>query len=356
MRIFKSWFRVLIGGWLVGWLVLAVANCQHGTSAALPTTPALAAPGPLAVEVLEFPALIDAARQRRVPIKVQFPVTAGPFPVVVISHGGGGHWDANFAQARHLASHGYAVLALEHVGSNTAVMQRGGRFGANLRAMSRDANEVLGRPQDVSFALDQAERWNQTDASLRGKLDLQHVGVLGHSFGAYTTLAVLGARPALDWLTPIVPPGQGLGLDRFDARVDCGVALSPQGPGEPFFLPTSYASLRRPLLGISGSRDRQQGARPENRRRGFALWPPGDKYLIWLVNADHTAFSDSTGTPSRMLPSRTRADVQPLVRAATLLFFDAYLKGDRAALQSLTAAGLAPYRRGRIDRVEVLRR
>lgn len=313
------------------------------------------APGALTVETVEFPELADPARAgRRVPIKVHLPTAGGPYPVVVLSHGGGGHWDANFAQAQHLASHGYAVLALEHVGSNTEVMKRSLRWGANLEAMTRDADEVLGRPRDVSFAIDRAEQWSRAQERLRGRLDPTHVGALGHSFGAYTTLVVAGMRPALDWLTPSVPPGRGLGPDLRDRRVACGVALSPQGPGEPFFIDASYASLAVPLLGISGSRDEQQKARPENRRRAFALWPAGDKHLIWLANADHTAFSDSTGSAHGMLPSRSRGDVQPVVRAATLAFFDICLKGDAGARSRLTREALSPYLRGRVDAIEVM--
>jgi predicted dienelactone hydrolase len=315
------------------------------------------APGALAVETIEFPDLADPARAgRRVPIKVHLPATGGPYPVVVLSHGGGGHWDANFAQAQHLASHGYVVLALEHVGSNTAVMKRSLRWGANLEAMTRDAEEVLGRPKDVSFAVDRAEQWSGSHERLRGRLDAAHVGALGHSFGAYTTLAVAGMRPALDWLVPTVPPGRGLGPDLRDRRVACGVALSPQGPGEPFFIEASYASLAVPLLGISGSRDEQQKASPDNRRRAFALWPAGDKYLIWLANADHTGFSDSTGSAHGVLPSRSRGDVQPVVRAATLAFFDACLKGDDGARSRLTRDALSPYLRGRVDDIEVMSR
>jgi predicted dienelactone hydrolase len=319
-----------------------------------PAATDLSLSGPLTVQTIEFPDLTDPSRSRKVPIKVHLPEGAGPFPVVIVSHGAGGHWDANFAQAHHLASHGYVVLAVEHVGSNTAVLTRSLRLQANLRAMTRDAGEVLGRPKDISFAIDQAETWNKTHARLAGKLDLKHVGVLGHSFGAFTVMVVAGMRPALNWLTPSVAPARGLGPDLRDPRVVCGVALSPQGPGEPFFIEASYASLRTPLLGITGSRDEQQEARPENRRRAYELWPPGDKYLVWLANADHTAFSDSTGsTARRMLPSNSREDAQPLVRAATLLFFNAYLKGDVEARKSLTVSGLTVYLRGVVDRVEV---
>ena len=187
-------------------------------------------------------------------------------------------------------------------------------------------------------------------------LDLTRVAVMGHSFGAYTALAVCGARPALDWLVPRVEPGSGLGPDLRDARVKACIALSPQGPGEPFFRDDSFAGVDRPVLGISGSRDEQQGAPPENRRRCFDLLPPGRKVLVWITNADHMAFSDSAGSRRSSLPSRSRAEVQPIARAATLLFLEAQLRGDAEADARLSERGLQPLAHGVANRIEVLRK
>ncbi|MCA9188724.1 MAG: hypothetical protein R3E01_07955 [Pirellulaceae bacterium] len=306
---------------------------------------------------LEFPDLVDNNRQqRRVPIKVHLPDGDGPFPLVVFSHGAGGSWDANYAQAKHLAQHGFAVLCVEHVGSNTQRLRNSGRFLQEILDMTRDADEVLNRPRDISFAIDQAEDWNRHDPQLKGKLDLQHVGVAGHSFGAYTAAVVCGMRPALDWLQPTVPPGDGLGPDLLDSRVDCGVVLSPHGPGEPFFIEASYASLRTPMLGITGSRDRQQRSTAENRLRSIVLWPKGDKYLLWINNADHSAFSDSTGAGRIMLPSRTREDAQVVAREATLQFFRGYLLDDDQARSRLSGEHLSTFCRGRADRIELTRK
>jgi len=337
---------------LAALLACAAPHAQAATPLAQPE-----ADGPLTTRTIEFPDLADAARGlRRVPIKVHLPAWTGPFPVVVLSHGAGGNWDSNFAQARHLASHGYVVLALEHVASNTERMRQGMRFAANLRAMTRDASEVLGRPRDVAFALDQAARWNDSHAELAGRLDLSRVAAMGHSFGAYTALAVCGARPALDWLVPRVEPGHGLGPDLRDARVKACVALSPQGPGEPFFNTDSFAGIDRPVLAISGSRDEQQGAPPENRRRYFELVPPGRKVLVWIANADHMAFSDSAGSRRSSLPSRSRAEVQPIARAATLLFLEAQLRGDADADARLSERALQPLAHRVASKVEVLRK
>ena len=345
----------------------------------LQATTDFSAPGPFTVEKLEFPKLSDSTRagpgpsgrnrerpflrrqersngegDRKVPIKVHAPATGGPFPVVVVSHGAGGDWDTHHAQAQHLASHGYVVLCLEHVGSNRERLTQGLRPMKNLDAMIRDANEVLARPQDMGFAINRAEEWNRTHDRLRGKMDLRQIGALGHSFGAFTTMVVCGMRPALDWLTPRQEPGKGLGPDQSDARVKCGVALSPQGVGEPFFIRDSFASLRVPLLGISGSQDRQQNGLPaENRRDAFALWPQGPHKFVWVDNAKHLDFTDSTGASREAMSSSTRADVQPVTRAATLLFFNAHLKGNDGAAKLLTAESLKPYLRGSVKSAQV---
>ncbi|MEY2598213.1 MAG: hypothetical protein RLZZ142_472 [Verrucomicrobiota bacterium] len=339
----------------------------------------LSAPGPLTVETLEFPDASaargaagdggerlrprlfrrfrqeEAPSQRKLPVKVHLPAGTGSCPVVVVSHGAGGDWDTHYAQARHLASHGYAVLCLEHVGSNRERMKQGLQLMKNLEAMIHDSHEVLARPRDVSDAIQCAEAWNRTHAVLRGRLDLERVGVMGHSFGAFTTMVVCGMRPALDWITPRVEPGKGLGPDLRDPRVRCGVALSPQGVGEPFFLRESFGSLKVPLLGVSGTLDKQQnGLSAENRRDAFALWPRGAHRFVWLANAKHLDFTDSTGASHGGLPSPSRAEVQPVVRAATLLFFDAHLKARPDAARQLTEPGLTPYLRGSVNRVEVL--
>ena len=56
------------------------------------------------------------------------------------------------------------------------------------------------------------------------------------------------------------------------------------------------------------------------------------------------------------MASASRDDVQPVTRAATLLFLDANLKSDSEAARQLTSQGLRPYLRGVVDNVEVLRK
>jgi predicted dienelactone hydrolase len=334
-------------------------------------------PGPLTSSTIEFRNLVDVSRTtqketesgrprllkirregeakaagRPVPIKVHLPEGSGPFPVVVVSHGAGGDWDTHFAQAKHLASHGYAVLCLEHVGSNRERMTSGLRLMKNLDAMIHDADEVLARPKDVSFALDRANEWNRDHPKMKNRLDLGRVGMMGHSFGAYTTMVVCGMRPALDWLTPRIEPGKGLGPDQTDARVRCGVALSPQGVGEPFFIQESFASLKAPLLGVSGTLDKQQnGLTAQNRLDGFALWPSGAHAFVWITDAKHLDFTDSSGTERKAQASSSRDDVQPVAKAATLLFLDQHLKPENKA--KLSSEALNPYRKGAVTDIKV---
>ncbi len=47
---------------------------------------------------------------------------AGPFPLIVFSHGFGGDKRQSTFFCTHLASHGFAVAAMDHVGNTTADM------------------------------------------------------------------------------------------------------------------------------------------------------------------------------------------------------------------------------------------
>ncbi|MCA8922160.1 MAG: hypothetical protein KDD82_10155, partial [Planctomycetes bacterium] len=287
--------------------------------------------------------------QRDVPLQVVYPVRAGRYPLVVASHGAGGNRSSFSYQAADLASHGYVVVSVEHVFSNNVRLKRLFREGSGwprertrsaLVAMVSDPRAVLERPRDVSFAIDRATAWTAEHPQLGGRIDVSKVAVMGHSFGAYTTLAAIGARPILDHLRPAVAPGEGLAEDLSDPRVTAGIAFSPQGPGTSRFSKASYATIDRPLLCLSGSMDDQLGHDGETqpakvRLEILDLMPPGEKLLAWLENADHLAFTDND--QAWMLPSPARDDAQRLSKRLTLAFCDLHLKGDARAKQRLNA-------------------
>ncbi len=302
--------------------------------------------GAYKIKSLEFSGLKDANRKnRRVPLKVLFPAEEGNFPLVVISHGGGGTWDSYIYQARYIASHGYVVICIEHVYSNNIrvkyyMSKEGGRmkFGEALHRITKDPKAVLERPKDVGFAIDQAISWNKSHKELAGKINTGKIAVMGHSFGAYTTLVVCGARPILDYLEPKVGPGKGLAEDLSDPRVTFGFAMSPQSPGTTFFSEDSYKTVKRPLVCMSGSKDVQKGfdgklMLPYRRLEVLKLLPAGGKFFLWLRNADHFSFADNP--KAYLFPSLARADVQRISKAMMVLFCDYFLKGKKEVADKL---------------------
>jgi predicted dienelactone hydrolase len=311
--------------------------------------------GQYAVNVIELNNNIDLIRNRNVPIKIHYPIEKGIYPLIIISHGAGGNWDTHYALAHHLATHGFIVFCLEHIGSDTKILKRNFRIFKNLNDMIHDGKEVLGRPKDVSYAINQAIIWNQSNESLKNKIDTQNIGVLGHSFGAFTSMVIAGMKPALDWLEPKDNYGKGIGEDMKDNRVKACIALSPQGVGDPFFIKESFSSLSTPLLGISGTEDKQQGGLPPiGRYNAFDYWSGnGNNIFVWLSNAHHLDFSDSEGGETQGINSKNRKEVEKVVRATTLLFFNKYLKNDNTALNLISNDGLKPYLSGEVNSVEV---
>ena len=122
--------------------------------------------------------------------------SATPFPLLFFSHGWGGFRAQNTYQVQELASHGYVVVGMEHpYGAVMSLFPDGSLIPINHDALPYQqpglnydvAARQLGQQwaKDISFALDFMSRMNaqDTDGSFKATLDLQKVGVLGHSTG-----------------------------------------------------------------------------------------------------------------------------------------------------------------------------
>jgi len=103
-------------------------------------------------------------------------------PVIVISHGLGSD-SSNFEYlATHLASYGFAVVVPNHPGSDSK----------QLRSLLNGSASEVAKPDE--FYNDTLEERKKSDPRLRGRLNLQQVGVFGQSFGGYTALVLAGAK------------------------------------------------------------------------------------------------------------------------------------------------------------------
>jgi predicted dienelactone hydrolase len=269
----------------------------------------------------------DASRSRDIPVRVYLPDSKGPQPVILFSHGLGGSRENNAYLGQHWAKRGYVAVFMQHAGSDEHVWkdtEMGQRMGA-MRDAASVQNFML-RVQDVPAVLDQLAVWNAASGhALKGRLDLAHVGMSGHSFGAVTTQAVSGQSF----------PMAGRGFT--DARIKAAVMMSPSVPkrGD---AASAFDQVKVPWLLLTGTNDEAPigGQTAASRLGVFPALPAGSKYELVLDKAEHSAFSDRAlpGDHQPRNPNHHRA-----VQALTTAFFDAYLRNDAAARAWLDGDG-----------------
>ncbi len=298
--------------------------------------------------------LVDPQRQRMFYVEVYQPQKwrQGKIPVVVISHGLASRPE-NFAKrAKHLASYGYVVAIPQHPGSD---FQQINNFQKGNSDQIFQLDEFIDRPLDISYTLDELERRN--DNEFQGRLDLDNVGVFGHSFGGYAALAVAGATPDFDNLesrcavdigqlnTALLMQCRALKLERKaynfrDERVKAVFAINPVNAS--IFGPNGLDDISIPVFVGAGSYDPATPFAFE-QAVSYPRLTTENKYLQLQEGQAHVDFSHLDAGITDMLQMKARLILpkpkllDDYTHSMMLAFFETYVANDpqfRTYLQS----------------------
>jgi hypothetical protein len=328
-----------------------------GAVAAQPSSAAPAAsadrfgpgPGAFAVEAMDLDWL-DQDRNRPVPVRVYFPKRdPGPFPVVLFSSGlGAGRASFEFL-GRHLASHGYVSVHVQHPGSDERIWQAAGDARERIKKIVSDPQTGLARLLDLVFALDQVAALASSSPVLRGRIDLREVAVAGSNFGAWTALAAAGlAFSGKDGEESSLP----------DPRVKAALLLVPP-PAEGLQRGRlRFEHVKVPCLYLTGAAASESEAQAAARRLPFDRIAGTEQVLVTFVApaaeagaAGAAGAGQGKNRPAHAPGGNRDAQLRDPVATISTVFLDAYLRHDAAAREWLLGGGLAA-RLGQGFRVE----
>ena len=192
-------------------------------------------------------------------------MSAGPYPLVLFSHGASTFRQSNVYLLEQLASQGFTVIAPDHLDNWGTLFQ------------PTHIAEIY-RPIELRRTLDYAEALTANGGALAGLIDMERVASTGYSFGGEEALILAGARFNLDEFfayctaeenpigdciyTEVVnemakeanldAPPTGLWPDWSDPRVDAVVAIAP---GAHLFGETGTQDVDVPVLFMEVSND-----------------------------------------------------------------------------------------------------
>jgi predicted dienelactone hydrolase len=270
--------------------------------------------------------------------------TARPFPVVIFAPGGGQKALSYTALLEDLASHGFIVAAIDPPYNAQAVRysdgtvlkrlppdKRGWEVPARRDDMPRIYEQmVIHWSRDMSFVLNRLTELNRNEARFARRLDVAHVGAMGHSRG-----------------------GQAAGKVRLlDARFGAGINLDGNIRGRGFPPDQQGGGGQQPFLWIE-----KQLPWPKKDLEGLTLqqfedmWANGDRLMKTIASdsvrvqiarpeIDHLDFGDAgmlnAALDERALRGKERTLI--ITRQAVLTFFNRHLKADsRYDLERLQA-------------------
>jgi dienelactone hydrolase len=246
--------------------------------------------GPLEVNGLAF--VRDHARTGATPDR-------GAHPVLLLSPGNATNVAFYAGLAEELASHGYVVAGIDHT-NQVAAVDLGDRVAvyAGNAPMSEAMTVVPARIDErVADARAVLEALATDPASLglsADQLDLDRIGMLGHSNGGVTAALMC----------------------RTDARVDACLNMDGQLGGGPLAARPDVQPPTKPFLYLT-----KEPELAEPIRAAFEAASGAVRAVVH--GASHDQFSDGARFVPRLLPGSSTADgVQVVAREVVLAFFD----------------------------------
>lgn len=221
------------------------------------------------------------------------------YPLIIVAHGGSAHGIYDVRHAHNLASHGYIVAVIFYGDDRTAYANNPNHHVAFLRPLLTKA---------VLDSLLESETFG-------AHIDIENIGITGHSYGGFTALAMAGG------------PYLGNTATVSDKRIKAGVIAAPWVGGnfdgkDVFAFGPNNSDLSRvtaPMLCFFGTKDEDT---PASFILPAARQLSGPTYVVELVDQPHIFEQGSWEDRDNW----------------ELLFFSAYLKNDPASLETLTIA------------------
>ena len=290
--------------------------------------------GPLDVVVADQ--IVVDGDDRALALRVAYPSNGGPYPVVILSHGGGCIGGSYSIVGDHWASHGYVVIQPTHPDSRST--------GFDMATVEPRVMEgiVRRRMVDMSLVLDHLRLLETQVPELAGKMDHESLVAAGHSMWAATTLSVTGMV--------IENPFSRQKIASQEDRFDAALLLSEPGhnptlPGEP------WRVLSVPTFVYTGTDDYGSESR-ENSNIPFQYSMVSEapdqataKHHLWIDDVDHYLGGGWCRAP---LEESYDREAVTILNGVSTAFLDAYAKTDQAALEFLesntlpAAAGSRP--------------
>ena len=302
--------------------------------------------------------LNDKSRNRQFLVNLYLPsnqIQTQTIPVIILSPGLAAKLSQWQHLAIHLASHGFAVAKIQHPGSDF------NHFQAFLEGKETEIfqlREFINRPLDITYLLDELERRNKLQ--YQGKLNLKNVGMAGQSFGAYTTLALAGAKinfaqlkqdclPQIKSLNPslflqcraLELPQQN--YDLLDKRIKSVLVMDPVNSS--IFGKSGLSHINIPILWVAGSEDQLTPVVIE-QVYPFTWLPVKEKYFMLTKGAKHLDFNiteiqniESVDDDSlNKLVSASSPVIKSYIDAFSLAFFQAYIENNSDYLDYLKSS------------------
>lgn len=255
----------------------------------------------------------DAERSRKVPVRFYIPEADGKMPLIVFSHGLGGDRYGYKFLAEYWSGHGFACLMLQHPGSDSGLWKGvdPAESKRNIFKAASIQNSLL-RVQDVRFAMVKLAELCAEGGIYANKIDMEHAGIAGHSFGAQTTLAAVNSGKEFIAAIPMSAPAVGGKLVQ----------------------KLSYGNIAVPCLHMTGTLDNSPvgETKAEQRRVPYDCISSSDQYLVNFIGGDHMIFS---GVWMPLRDNNKDADFHRCIKSAATAFWYGYLKGDQDALRWL---------------------